>query len=348
MSPAHSADRPRVSVLMAVRDGGSYLSEALASIRAQSLREWELVAVDDGSTDGTAAELADAAGSDARIRVFRQERLGLVAALNRAATEARAEYFARMDADDRAHPERLERQVAFLEKHPEVGVLGTAVRRFGAAEGVWLRPVDDAAIRAALLFEAPLAHPTVMLRRTSWQAAAGEGYREDFRAAEDIDLWERLASHTRFGNLEEPLLDYRVHASQVTQVATDIMAQNGARVRRRWLQRLGLEPSDTELARHEAVAWVRAGSLTELAAAGAWLERIRRANQASGWLEPEALAGVLGRRWFEFANAHSRLGWEAWQAWRLAGLNAGEVPAFRRGRFALLCALRHAAAGRTA
>lgn len=348
MSPAYSVDRPCVSVLMAVRDGGSYLAEALASIRTQSLREWELVVVDDGSTDGTAGELAAAAQADARIRVFRQERLGLVAALNRAVTEARGEFLARMDADDRAHPERLVRQLEFLQAHPEVGVLGTAVQRFGAAVGVWERPVDDATIRAALLFEAPLAHPTVMLRRSAWTAAAVGAYREEFRAAEDIDLWERLAPHTRFANLAEPLLEYRVHAAQVTQVATGVMAQNGARVRRRWLQRLGLEPTEAELARHEAVAWMRAGTLTELAAAGAWLARIRQGNQESGLLQSDALAGVLGRRWFEFANAHSRLGWGAWWAWRQVALKGGEVPMFRRGRFALLCALRHAVAGRAA
>ena len=341
--PVH---RPRISVLLAVRDGGSHLAEALASIREQSLREWELVVVDDGSADDTAAELSAAAAVDGRIRIFRQERLGLVAALNRAVHEARGEFFARMDADDRAQPERLERQLAFLDAHPEVGVLGTAVRRFGAADGVWLRPVGDAAIRAALLFEAPLAHPTVMLRRALWESAAGEGYREDFRAAEDIDLWERLAPHTRFANLAEPLLDYRVHATQVTQVATDVMARNGARVRRRWLQRLGLEPTETDLTRHEAVAWVRGGTRAELTATGVWLERVRHANQAAGWLESEALDAVLGRRWFEFSNAHSRLGWSAWQAWRQAAFRGDGVSAFRRVRFALLCALRQPAAGR--
>lgn len=340
MSAAGTAERPVVSVLLAVRDGGAFLAEALASIREQTLRAWELVAVDDGSTDGTAATLAAAAAADSRLRVFRQDRLGLVAALNRAAAEARGDYFARMDADDRAHPGRLARQVAYLEAHPGIGVLGTAVRRFGAADGVWTRPEDDASLRAALLFETPFAHPTVMMRRSAW-AAAGEGYREDFRAAEDIDLWERIAPHTRFANLPDVLLDYRVHPDQVTRVATDVMARNGARVRRRWLQRLGLEPTEAEQVSHEAVAWVRAGSLAELAAAGTWLQRIAAEGGRSGLLEPAALAAVLGRRWFEFANAHSRLGWPAWRTWRAQPFAPGGVSAARRARFALLCALCH-------
>jgi glycosyltransferase involved in cell wall biosynthesis len=339
MSAAGPAELPVVSVLLAVRDGGAYLGEALASIQDQTLPAWELVVVDDGSTDGTPATLAAAARTDARIRVFRQERLGLVAALNRAAAEARGEYLARMDADDRAHPQRLARQLDFLTTHPAVGVLGTAVRRIGAARGIWARPEDDATLRAALLFEAPFAHPTVMMRRSVWPAA-GEGYREDFRAAEDIDLWERLAPHTRFANLPDALLDYRVHPGQVTAVATDTMARNGARVRERWLHRLGLNPTEAELARHEAIAWVRPGTPGELDAAGAWLDRLAAEGAASGAVDAAALRQVVARRWFDFANAHSRLGWPAWRMWRTHA-SSGGVPPARQLRFAALCALRH-------
>lgn len=340
MSSAGTVERPVVSVLLAVRDGGAWLAESHASIQKQTLCGWELVVVDDGSADATGATLAAAAAADARVRVFRQEKLGLVVALNRAAREARGEYLARMDADDRAHPERLARQVSFLDAHPEIGVLGTAIRRFGAARGIWRLPEDDASLRAALLFETPFAHPTVMMRRAVW-VAEGEGYREDFRAAEDIDLWERLAPYARFANLPDVLLEYRVHPGQVTCVATDSMARNGARVRQRWLQRLGIEPTDAEMARHEAIAWVRMGSLAELEASGAWLGRLAAEGPKSGLLEPAALAAVLGRRWFVFANAHSRLGWSAWRTWRAHRFGTGGVSPVRRLRFALLCALRH-------
>ena len=346
MKSGDTAARPEVSVIMAVRDGGAFLAEAIASIRAQSFPDWELIVVDDGSTDGSDGVLQAAARSESRLRVIRQERLGLVAALNRAVAEARGEYLARMDADDRAHPERLGRQRAFMAAHREVGVLGSAMRRFGAARGVWRRPVQDADLRAALLFEAPFAHPTVMLRRSVWDAAAGEGYREDYRAAEDIDLWARLAPYTKFANLREPLLDYRVHAGQVTAVATDTMARNGARVRRRWLQQLGLTPTDLEMARHEAVAWLRAGTAEELRLTGNWLQQIERANSPGGLIEPKALAALLGRRWFEFCNAHSRLGWEARRIYRGVALGSLDAtPRIRRLRFALLCALRQPARG---
>jgi hypothetical protein len=341
MKNGHVAARPEVSVIMAVRDGGVFLAEAIASIRAQSYHDWELIVVDDGSTDGSDAVLQAAARSESRLRVIRQEQLGLVAALNRAVSVACGKYLARMDADDRAQPERLGRQRAFMAAHTEVGVLGTAVRRIGAARGVWQRPVHDADLRAALLFEAPFAHPTVMMRRSVWEAAAGEGYREDFRAAEDIDLWERLAPHTKFANLTEPLLDYRVHPGQVTAVATDTMARNGARVRRRWLQQLGLEPTEAEMERHEAVAWLRTGSAEGLRLAGNWLKQVETANGRHREIEPGALAALLGRRWFEYCNAHSRLGWRASEihGGGLVG-NRSAVPWLRRLRFTLLCALR--------
>lgn len=326
---------------MPVRDGAAFLPEALGSIRRQSLLDWELVAVDDGSLDGSREILQVAAREDARIRVCTQDRQGLVAALNRAAAEARGVYLARMDADDRSHTTRLEKQHAYLEAHTGVGVLGTAVRRFGAAAGVWTLPAEDSMLRAVSLFETPFAHPTVMLRRTLWDAAAGGGYREEFRAAEDIDLWERLTDHTRFANLPQVLLDYRVHAAQVTRVASGEMAANGARVRLRFLQRLGLSPDEGERARHEAVAWLRSGSAAALAEAGVWLGRIQRANAGTPAFDPEALAHVLSGRWLELCNIHSRLGWEAWGIHRQGA--ADRTPSanwLRWLRFSALCALR--------
>lgn len=346
MTDRDTGPRPRVSVILAVRNGGALLAEALASLSAQAWRDWECVVVDDGSDDGSDRVLAAAAYADPRFRLLRQDRLGLVTALNRAIGVARGEFLARMDADDRAHPERFARQVAFLDAHPAVGVLGTAVRRIGAARGVWRRPVADADLRAALLFETPFAHPTVMMRRTVWVQAAGEGYREEFRAAEDIDLWERLATHTVFANLAEPLLSYRIHAGQVTALATETMANNGARVRRRWLERLGLRPDDAQMKTHEAIAWLQPGSAEDLRRGDQWLADIEAANRRTGLLEPTALAAILRRRWFEYCNAHSRLGLIAWRTHRQAAFGRpSTVSTLRRLRFGMLCVGRQLARG---
>src|SRR3954468_16236127 len=119
---------PLVSVVLPVRDGAAFVADAVNSILVQTLRDFELLVIDDGSPDATPAILAQLAASDARLRVVTQSGLGLVAALNRGLSEARSRYVARMDADDLAAPERLASQCARLEMHPDVAALGSACR----------------------------------------------------------------------------------------------------------------------------------------------------------------------------------------------------------------------------
>ena len=118
---------PRVSVVMPVRDGERFLREALGSILAQTLEDVELVVVDDGSSDSTPAILEESAGRDGRVRVHRQEPGGLTAALNAGCALAQAALIARMDGDDVMLRDRLERQAAFLDDHPEVALLGGGI-----------------------------------------------------------------------------------------------------------------------------------------------------------------------------------------------------------------------------
>lgn len=330
--------QPTVSIIMAVRNGAPHVTEAIASIRRQTWTDWELIVVNDGSVDDSGRLAEMAAAADKRVRVLHQEASGLVEALNHGAAAARGELLARIDADDRAHPVRLERQVSFLRHHPEVGVLGTAVRRFGTGRGVWRRPVTDPEIRSLLVFEAPFAHPTVMFRRALVGAVGGEWYRTEFRAAEDIDLWERLASHTAFANLAEPLLDYRVHERQVTRTAAAEMAANGAKVRRRVLQSLELDPTDAEVARHEAIVWLRAGTLAELQASAAWFERLANARLESARFEPVAWHRALARRWYDWCTVHSSQGLPVWRTYRCSPLAHGDgATTARRAAFWFRC-----------
>lgn len=335
---------PKVSVLMTVRNAAAFIGDAIASIGRQTWRDFELIVVDDGSSDGSGDIARRFAQEDERIRVLWQEPLGLVAGLNRASAEARGEFWARMDADDIARPRRLHRQVEFLSAHPDVGVLGTAVRRFGAARGRWQLPESDVTAKASLLFGTPFAHPTVMLRRSVWAACGG--YRVDFRAAEDIDLWERMGKYTRFANLPEALLDYRVHATQVTAVDREAMAGSGERVRERVIRKLGLDPTAAELAVHAAIVWLRPGAADGLAAARAWLEKVNGAAVRSFPEAPQEARAVVARRWFEFCNCHSRLGCTAWRTYRAAGLSAFDPTSpWRRARFLGLCTLRQPRTG---
>jgi len=208
---------PSVSVVMAVYNGERWLEETLASLAGQTFGDFEIVAVDDGSTDGSSAILAEAAARDARYRIITQANRGLVASLNRGLAEARAPLIARIDADDIAEPERFARQVAFLQAHPEVAVLGSAIRIIGE-DGAFGRlqsyPCGPAEVAAGMLRRCAFAHPSVMMRREAVLAAGG--YREAFRHAEDYDLWLRLGERHGLDNLPEPLLRYRQHGTSVS------------------------------------------------------------------------------------------------------------------------------------
>lgn len=173
------------------------MGRAITSIRGQTLAEWELVVVDDGSTDDTSDLLRAAAQEDARIRVIGQPALGLVAALNTGLSAARGAFVARMDADDESHPERLARQVAVLDAQPRIGVVSCLVE-FGGDRAAnagyalhvdWLNSVREAdEIGLNRFVESPLAHPSVVFRRSVVERWGG--YRAgDF--PEDYELWLR-------------------------------------------------------------------------------------------------------------------------------------------------------------
>lgn len=229
---ACASDLPLVSVLLPVRDGARYLEGALASIRSQTLRDWELVAVDDGSTDATSAILARAADDDPRIRVIRQEPLGLVCALQRAVGEARAPYLARMDADDESMPQRLERQLAVFESDEDVVLVGGSFHvieetgRLVRTEPGLVHPDD---LCRELFVRNPFAHGSVMLRRSAMVAAGG--YRFEHPAAEDYDLWRRLAMIGNLRNLPEVVYRWRLNPRGVTRLQAERQRLSGSAVR---------------------------------------------------------------------------------------------------------------------
>lgn len=219
--------RPRVTVLMPVRDALPTLDAALDSLAAQTLHEFEVVAVDDASRDGSAERLERRARADRRLRVVRGEGGGLVAALNLGLRHARAPLLARFDADDLAHPQRLALQVERLQAEPGLDVLGCRVELFGdgdCAAGnagmrryvAWLNTlVDHDALMRDLYVESPLAHPSVMMRTRRLRALGGW---RAFDGPEDYDLWLRAArAGWRFAKLPQVLLRWRDSAGRLTR-----------------------------------------------------------------------------------------------------------------------------------
>ncbi len=221
---ARSSLPPRCSVLLPVRDGAETLPAALESLAAQTLREHEVIVVDDGSTDDSAAVVEAFCRRDERVQLLRQAPAGIVSALNLAAAAARAPLLARMDADDVCSPERLAQQLRWLERRTDLVAVGSLVESFGggaASEGWqryirWLNGRRTAEqIARDLLVESPLAHPSVMLRA---QALRDMGGYRDFDGPEDYELWLRLArAGGRFAKVPRVLLRWRDHATRLTR-----------------------------------------------------------------------------------------------------------------------------------
>ncbi len=216
---------PPLSVLFPVRNGAATVREALDSLARQTFPSFEILAVDDGSTDGTGEILRDIARSDPRIHVLPQEPLGIVAALERARRRARGPYLARMDADDVAHPQRFERQMEVMAGDRRVVVCGTGVKYFpqglvrpGARRyEMWINGLTThEAMERDLFVECPLPHPTFVLRADMVDAVGG--YRE-MGWAEDYDLVLRLwEGGGRMGKVADPMLAWREAQDRLSRV----------------------------------------------------------------------------------------------------------------------------------
>lgn len=207
---------PKISVLLPVHNGEAYLRPAIESVLGQTLADFELLVIDDGSTDRTAAVVE--AFDDPRIRLLRNPaNLRLIATLNRGLDAARGEYVARMDADDICLPGRLQAQAAFLDAQRAVGVVGSAVQLIdadGALDGIMRFPERHGRIRWSLFYQSPLAHPAVMMRKAL--VAGIGGYNPQALHCEDYELWWRASRLTQLANLPQPLLQLRKHAGNIT------------------------------------------------------------------------------------------------------------------------------------
>ncbi|MBM3853873.1 MAG: glycosyltransferase family 2 protein [Verrucomicrobia bacterium] len=244
MLPA--AANPRVSVLLPVRNGAHTVAAAVASIQAQTFPHWELVAIDDGSSDASAEVLSRLARAEPRVRLFRRPAEGLVAALQTGLGAARGELIARMDADDVAHPERLAAQVEFLDQpgRGAIGVVGCrvefggdrAARRGYALHVEWLNGITTPeAIARNRFVESPHAHPSVMFRREL--VARHGGYRAgDF--PEDYELWLRwLEAGVQMAKVPRVLLRWNDPPERLSRTDVRYSPEAFFRLKAEWLAR---------------------------------------------------------------------------------------------------------------
>lgn len=221
----------KVSVLMPAYNVEKYVGEAIESILNQTFKDFEFIIINDGSTDDTAKIINEYAAKDARIKfVDNKKNSGLIAVLNQGLDICNGEYIARMDSDDIAYPERFAKQVKYLDKHHECGVLGTSYKMFGSSEETVILPKNVSIVK--MLTGGWVAHPTVMMRKSVLDKH-NLYYDPECLVAEDYDLWTRLVRVTEVHNLQEVLLNYRWHGENVSITKAEIQKQTVAKIQRR-------------------------------------------------------------------------------------------------------------------
>lgn len=205
---------PRVTVLMPVYNGEKYLREAMESILGQTYTDFEFLIINDGSTDRS-VEIIESY-PDARIRLVHNEKnINLIATLNKGIELARGEYIARMDCDDISLPDRLAKQVAFMDAHPEIGGCGTWAKVIDEKGNVYKsrKALTGKSIKRLRWIPTPFIHPTIMARTSLLKE---NRYSEGYLYAEDYELWLRLCRETEIFNLKDYLLYYRIHPDNVS------------------------------------------------------------------------------------------------------------------------------------
>jgi len=232
---------------MAVYNGERFLRLSIESILFQTFADFEFIIVDDGSTDKTWSILCDYA--DSRIRLIQnEENIGLTRSLNKGSALVQGEFIARMDADDISHPLRLEKQYAYMNDHPDVGVLGCQMEQIdvnGRKIDNFHAPLFHEAIAWKMLFETSIAHPTVMMRRRDFTEAGG--YDPSFIYAQDLELWSRMVHVTWFANLPESLHSRRWHRFSICSLHSEKQFDLGLIVRHRLYERILNRKIDKEL-----------------------------------------------------------------------------------------------------
>lgn len=245
--------KPFVSVLMSVYNAERYLEEAIQSVLAQTYENFEFIIVDDGSEDGSLAIINQI--KDKRIRLIVNEKnKGLIYSLNKGLDAAVGKYIIRMDADDISDPERFDTQIRYMEKHPEIGISGTAYQSFGEGLSFKTRILESNPLqnKADLMFYPVLAHPSVIMRKSVLDEN-NLRYREEFKNAEDYGLWVEASNFTKISNVKKKLLNYRILDKSITRQANkDFNSRFNIhkKIYQLYFERVGLHLSDRELLLH--------------------------------------------------------------------------------------------------
>ncbi len=289
---------PLVSVVMAVHNGEAFISESIDSILNQTWTNFELLIIDDASTDKTTTLIKDF--SDHRIKLFKlPKKNGLSKALNIGLQHAQGNYIARMDADDSSHPQRLTEQIAFMEKNSDVVLCGSFIKSIGNSHQTTTYPVDSELLKTSLLFGSPFAHPSVMIRADVLKKNKLE-YNEALSTAQDYELWTRLSLFGNFANIPKVLLHYRKHSKQTSKTKRALQLQTAYALSLKVLSSINVSPRPDQASVHQALVAHRYDNATERNVVF-WLNTIFTANEKTTVFNRRAIKKTLTNLWLEVA-----------------------------------------------
>jgi glycosyltransferase involved in cell wall biosynthesis len=286
---------PRVSVILPVYNAAQFVGEAIGSILDQSLGDLELIAIDDGSADGS----GDIVGSfdDPRLVViYNKENKGEAECTNMGLRIARGKYIARMDADDISMPRRLERQVRLLEDNPDLSACGTWAEAFGEYTGTGKPSTVHEELFAAICFDLPINSPTWMMRR-EFIERNGLAFNQSYSVVSDYEFWTRVFPLGRVSHVPEILYRYRIHGMNISIVHDGAAAEHANRIRANVLERMGIHRDTYEMSIHLDVRHMNdIRNLNHLRQVDAWIRRLYRANRESKYLPARQFRELLAAK----------------------------------------------------
>ena len=292
---------PKVTVLMPVHNGEKYLYEAIWSIQNQTFKNWELLIVDDKSSDNTVMIVQQFQKYDKRIRmVHNDQNLKIARTLNRGIDEAKGMYIARMDDDDISMPTRLEKEVAILDRYPNVAVVGSWQQHFGTSDWVHQPPESPAEMKATLLFACDVCHSTVMFKKDIFKN--NHFYYDPEFLSEDYELWTRVSKKYDFYTIQEILGEYRLNGDNITAGKTEKFDHEARKITCAQLkENLGIDLSEKDqiLVAKWTNPFMNASESERMELfqrEEALLSEIEEKNKSTGYYDQDALAKVLNDR----------------------------------------------------
>jgi glycosyltransferase involved in cell wall biosynthesis len=335
---------PLVSVIMPVYNAGQYLAEAIESILNQTFTDFEFLIFNDGSKDNS-LEIIKSYNDSRIVLAYNGENKGYVSHLNEGIRMARGKYIARMDADDISLPQRLEKQVTFLEQNPDYVMCGSRVDTFGLTQGTVALPLSNEEIKLKMLYITPFAHPSVMLRKSILQDNH-LFYDDNVMPAEDLDLWIRLAPFGKMYNIKESLLLYRTHGQNISfQKRTSIQIAHLAKTEQKYISyffsKCNLSEMEVRLLhlmlyRRESVKNIKqVENLIQV------IKKIENENLNVENIDSQTIKNLLREKFFYLCTTSTHLGLPLWRLYNDSRVNLTSISFMLKVKFFLKSLVRY-------